>query len=149
MLKRLTTAAVASAKASCSRTFTTTTAAAATSSALRPIPKPQGSISDPATFLGAISRARRDLASNSSLTSAIGEEWSNIFTIRSDQLKEAGVTTKDRRFFLWAREKFRQGANPEAFVIDAKPKKKVRGWGARVQTAERIRVRGVRRPGEK
>ncbi|CDR99398.1 hypothetical protein, partial [Sporisorium scitamineum] len=110
---------------------------------------PTGTISDPATFLSSISRARRDLASNSSLTSAIGEEWSNIFIVRSAQLKKAGVTTKDRRFFLCAREKFRQGANPEAFVIDAKPKKKVRGWGARVQTAERIRVRGVRRPGEK
>lgn len=108
-----------------------------------------GTISDPATFLSSISRTRRDLASNSSLTSAIGDKWSNIFTIQSSQLKEAGVTTQDRRFFLWAREKFRQGANPEVFVIDAKPKKKVRGWGARVQTAERIRVRGVRRPGEK
>lgn len=86
-----------------------------------------GTISDPATFLTSISRTRRDLASNSSLTSAIGEEWSNIFTIRSDQLKQAGVTTKDRRYFLWAREKFRQGANPEVFAIDAKPKKKVRG----------------------
>lgn len=59
------------------------------------------------------------------------------------------MTVKDRRYFLWAREKFRQGADPEKFVIDAKPKKKVRGWGPRVQTAERIRVRGVKRPGEK
>ncbi|SPO24967.1 uncharacterized protein UTRI_01477_B [Ustilago trichophora] len=142
MFARLTTAVMASSKASSSRMLTT-------AAAIKPIPKPQGTISDPATFLTSISRPRRDLASNSSLTSAIGEEWSNIFTIQSSQLKQAGVTTKDRRFFLWAREKFRQGANPDVFVIDAKPKKKVRGWGARVQTAERIRVRGVRRPGEK
>ncbi|SNX82289.1 uncharacterized protein MEPE_00995 [Melanopsichium pennsylvanicum] len=134
-------ALAASAKASSSRTITTATA--------RVIPKPQGIITDPASFLTSISRPRRDLASNSSLTSALGDKWTNIFTIQSAQLKQAGVTTKDRRFFLWAREKFRQGANPEAFVIDAKPKKVVRGWGARVQTAERIRVRGVRRPGEK
>lgn len=86
-----------------------------------------GSISDPATFLSSISRPRRDLAANSSLASAIGETWSNIFTIRSEQLKEAGVTTKERRYFLWAREKFRQGADPKSFAIDAKPKKKVRG----------------------
>ncbi|KAJ9479795.1 Protein FYV4, mitochondrial [Pseudozyma hubeiensis] len=149
MFARITAAVTASAKASSSRTITTTAAVAAAAPTRSVIPKPQGTISDPATFLTSISRTRRDLASNSSLTSAIGEEWSNIFTIRSDQLKQAGVTTKDRRYFLWAREKFRQGANPEVFAIDAKPKKKVRGWGARVQTAERIRVRGVRRPGEK
>lgn len=125
MLARLSTAVLASVKASTSRTFTTTAATAA--SAVKPIPKPQGTISDPASFLSSISRTRRDLASNSSLSSAIGEEWSNIFTIQSAQLKEAGVTVKDRRFFLWAREKFRQGANPALFVKDAKPKKKVRG----------------------
>ncbi|GAC99033.1 hypothetical protein PHSY_006630 [Pseudozyma hubeiensis SY62] len=128
MLARITTAVMASAKASSSRTITTTAAVAAAAAPTRSvIPKPQGTISDPATFLTSISRTRRDLASNSSLTSAIGEEWSNIFTIRSDQLKQAGVTTKDRRYFLWAREKFRQGANPDVFAIDAKPKKKVRG----------------------
>ncbi|KAJ1032446.1 hypothetical protein NDA16_000470 [Ustilago loliicola] len=141
MFARLTAAVMAPARASTSRLITT--------AAAKPIPQPQGAIADPETFLTAISRTRRDLASNSSLTSAIGDKWSNIFTIRSEQLKEAGITTKDRRFFLWAREKFRQGANPELFITDAKPKKKVRGWGPRVQTAERIRVRGVRRPGEK
>ncbi|KIS70995.1 mitochondrial 37S ribosomal protein mS41 [Mycosarcoma maydis] len=147
MLTRFATGISACGRASCSRTLTTTAAAAAPPR--RAIPKPQAAVSDPASFLSSISRPRRDLASNSSLTSAIGEQWSNIFTIRSNQLKAAGITTKDRRFFLWAREKFRQGANPDVFVIDAKPKKKVRGWGARVQTSERIRVRGVRRPGEK
>ncbi|SAM75572.1 uncharacterized protein UBRO_01374 [Ustilago bromivora] len=145
MLSRLTTATLALAKASTLRMVTT----AATAAAAKPIPQPRGTIADPESFLTAISRTRRDLASDSSFTSAIGDQWSNIFTIRSEQLKEAGVTVKNRRFFLWAREKFRQGANPELFITDAKPKKKVRGWGPRVQTAERIRVRGVRRSGEK
>ncbi|KAJ1034080.1 hypothetical protein NDA18_000952 [Ustilago nuda] len=138
-------ATLALSKTSTSRMITTT----ATAATAKPIPQPRGTIPDSESFLAAISRTRRDLASNSSLTSAIGKKWSNIFTIRSEQLKEAGVTVKNRRFFLWAREKFRQGANPELFITDAKQKKKVRGWGPRVQTAERIRVRGVRRSGEK
>ncbi|PWZ00937.1 hypothetical protein BCV70DRAFT_159326, partial [Testicularia cyperi] len=108
-----------------------------------------GTVKDPSSFLTAISGTRRDLASNSSLVSLLGEEFTNIFSTSSASLKQAGVTTKDRRYFLWAVEKFRQGQDPKSFVIDAKPKKKVRGWGPRVQTAERIRVRGVRKPGEK
>jgi hypothetical protein len=87
-----------------------------------------GDIENAEKFLTAISRTRRDLAANSSLTGAIGDKWSNIFTVRTTELKEAGVTTKDRKFFLWAREKFRQGADPALFITDAKPKKKVRGY---------------------
>ncbi|GAK62805.1 vacuolar fusion protein mon1 [Moesziomyces antarcticus] len=146
MIARLPTTVMASVRASSSRTFATTAAVAAP---VKSIPKPKGDIANAEKFLTAISRTRRDLAANSSLTGAIGDKWSNIFTVRTTELKEAGVTTKDRKFFLWAREKFRQGADPALFITDAKPKKKVRGWGPRVQTAERIRVRGVRRPGEK
>ena len=52
-----------------------------------------------------------------------------------------------RRYLLWALEKYRQGGDPAKFAYDTKPKKKVRGWGPRVQKG--IRVRGQRRPGEK
>lgn len=53
----------------------------------------------------------------------------------------------ERRYFLWALEKYRQGYAPTDFAHDIKPKKKVRGWGPRVQNG--IRVRGRRRPGER
>jgi hypothetical protein len=51
------------------------------------------------------------------------------------------------RYFLWAKERFKQGEHPARFSIDVKPPKVVRGWGPRVQKG--IRVRGRRRPGER
>lgn len=51
------------------------------------------------------------------------------------------------RYLLWALEKFRQGLDPKDYAIEPKPKKKVRGWGPRVQNG--IRVSGRKRPGEK
>ncbi|KAK0553012.1 hypothetical protein OC846_002332 [Tilletia horrida] len=62
-------------------------------------------------------------------------------------LRAGGVTVKDRRYILWALEKYRQGQDPAKFSIGVKPKKTIRGWGPRVQNG--VRVRGRRRPGEK
>ncbi|PWN47281.1 hypothetical protein IE53DRAFT_390583 [Violaceomyces palustris] len=132
------------------REFGTTSAAKSVQRLARnPSPPPKGDFKSPTDFLTAISRPRRDLASNSSCVSAVGEDWDNMFRLSSEKLKGAGVGIKERRYLLWALEKYRQGYSPEEFAHDVKPKKKVRGWGARVQTAERIRVRGRRRPGEK
>lgn len=85
-------------------------------------------VKDPATFLAAISRPRRNLAAIAPLASALGDSFPNIFRTSSLALKKAGVPVKERRYFLWAREKFRQGEDPAKFVKDAKPKKIVRGY---------------------
>mgnify|MGYP001758459853 FL=1 len=67
--------------------------------------------------------------------------------LTTEKLKGAGVSVKDRKYLLWSLEKFRQGERPADFAHDVKKKKKVRGWGPRVQKG--YRVRGMRRPGEK
>ncbi|PWN88981.1 hypothetical protein FA10DRAFT_133996 [Acaromyces ingoldii] len=114
--------------------------------AARPIPPPRGNLATPADFLQAISTPRRgDL--QQAVSGLTGEDWNALFGLDGTQLKSAGVTPKQRRFVLWALEKYRQGHDPSDFVVDQKPKKKVRGWGPRVQKG--IRVRGRRRPGEK
>lgn len=106
-----------------------------------------GKIDSPKAFLQAISKPRRDLASNSTCVSAVGEDWDQMFRLTSEKLKGEGVAVKDRKYLLWSLEKFRQGENPRDFAYDIKKKKKVRGWGPRVQKG--YRVRGMLRPGEK
>lgn len=123
--------------------------------ASRPAPPPLSmlqflraeSVSTPQDFLKAISRPRRDLASNSACVQAVGEDWNSMFTLTSEKLKGAGVEAKDRKYLLWSLEKARQGLHPNDFAYDIKKKKKVRGWGPRVQKG--YRVRGELRPGEK
>ncbi|CAO1632399.1 unnamed protein product [Parajaminaea phylloscopi] len=105
-------------------------------------------VATPADFLEAISsKPRRDLTSDSSLLGLLGDDWDKMWTLTSSDFKTAGVGVQQRRYVLWAMEKFRQGWKPEDFKIVPKPKKRVRGWGPRVQNG--IRVRGVKRPGEK
>ncbi|KAE8226331.1 hypothetical protein CF319_g1054 [Tilletia indica] len=146
----------------------------ATSSAPAPrvtIPPQRPSISDPKSFLQAISRGpRRQLQENAGALTALSDTWEGMWgkvlngqpaaapsaspsaspragkQINKD-LKASGVTVKDRRYILWALEKFRQGQDPAQFSLGVKPKKKIRGWGPRVQNG--IRVRGRKRPGEK
>lgn len=130
----------------------------ASSYAQRRVPAPQGThlafclhllgdISTPKAFLEAISRPRRDLANNSTCVSALGEDWNEMFALTSEKLKGAGVAVKERKYILWALEKFRQGQDPAKFAYDVKEPKKVRGWGPRVQKG--YRVRGMLRHGEK
>ncbi|WFD36341.1 hypothetical protein MCUN1_003220 [Malassezia cuniculi] len=117
------------------------------SSAVRPVPPPRGGISTPKDFLTAISKTRRNLADNSACVSAVGEDWNAMFGLTTSALKEAGVSVRDRKYLLRAFEAYRQGREPSEFAYDIKKKKIVRGWGPRVQKG--IRVRGMRRPGEK
>ncbi|CAD6886420.1 unnamed protein product [Tilletia controversa] len=86
-------------------------------------------------------RARGAAATTSTTTSPRAGKQIN------KDLKSGGVPVKDRRYILWALEKYRQGLDPAQFSIGVKPKKKIRGWGPRVQNG--IRVRGRKRPGEK
>ncbi|KDN51422.1 hypothetical protein K437DRAFT_254834 [Tilletiaria anomala UBC 951] len=131
------------------RNFASTSAAgAATIARVKPIPQPRDGIDTPSAFLAAISRApRRDLASDSNIATALGEDWSEMFKLRGDDLKKKGVSVAERRYLLWALERFRQGQDPKKFAYQPKPKKLVRGWGARVQKG--TRVSGRQRPGEK
>lgn len=69
-----------------------------------------------------------------------------MFRLTSEKLKGEGVSPQHRKYILWSLEKFRQGEDPKEFAYDIK-KKKVRGWGPRVQKG--IRVRGMLRPGER
>lgn len=126
----------------------------ASTAVLRPIPAPRGksasyadSINTPKAFLEAISKTRRNLAENSTCVNAVGEDWDAMFRLTSEKLKGEGVSVQDRKYLLWALEKYRQGGNPREFAYDIKKKKKVRGWGPRVQKG--IRVRGMLRPGER
>ena len=70
-----------------------------------------------------------------------------MFSMNSEKLECAGVPVKERKYILWALEKYRQGLEPSEFVRSVKKPKKVRGWGPRVQKG--YRVRGELRPGEK
>ncbi|SHO76056.1 Similar to S.cerevisiae protein FYV4 (Protein of unknown function) [Malassezia sympodialis ATCC 42132] len=119
----------------------------ASSAATRAVPSPRGKIDSPKAFLQAISKPRRDLASNSTCVSAVGEDWDMMFRLTSEKLKGEGMAVKDRKYLLWSLEKFRQGEDPRDFAYDIKKPKKVRGWGPRVQKG--YRVRGMLRPGEK
>ncbi|PWN34860.1 uncharacterized protein FA14DRAFT_160282 [Meira miltonrushii] len=71
----------------------------------------------------------------------------SLLGLNGFKLKEAGVPVKERRYFLWCLERFKQGQHPSEVAYDIKPKKTIRGWGPRVQNG--IRVRGMKRPGEK
>jgi hypothetical protein len=123
-------------------------------------------IKSPADFMKAIAKPRR--GEMTSITTLLGEDasWNTLNELNRNKLKKAGVTVQERRwdltpadlqmrklklflprYFLWAKEKFKQGEHPATFAIDIKPRKVVRGWGPRVQKG--IRVRGRRRPGER
>ncbi|WFD37476.1 uncharacterized protein MJAP1_000420 [Malassezia japonica] len=119
----------------------------ASTAAFRPVPAPRGSVDTPKAFLEAISKTRRNLAENSTCVSALGEDWEAMFRLTSEKLKGEGVSPQHRKYILWSLEKFRQGEDPKEFAYDIKKKKKVRGWGPRVQKG--IRVRGMLRPGER
>lgn len=70
--------------------------------------------------------------------SKFGEDWANLWTKRTEELKEAGITApKDRKYILRQMNYYRQGR--PIVEIKAKPKKKFRGRGARVQHGVRVR----------
>jgi len=104
--------------------------------AQRPPPNPTERIPDAKSFLSAIGRS-------SSSKVKVGE-WEDLWKLNGQNLKEQGVAVRDRRYILWAMEKFRQGENPVQFAHELKPKKKIRGRGPAVQFGKRIRSRRKR-----
>ncbi|THH12552.1 hypothetical protein EW146_g7585 [Bondarzewia mesenterica] len=99
----------------------------------RPVPPPRGSITSPEAFLKAIGR--------SSETKVSYETWEQLWHTSGIELKKNGLSVQDRRYVLWAMQKFRLGEDPLDFTHDPKKKKKIRGWGPAVQNGKRIRSR--------
>ncbi|KAH7885259.1 hypothetical protein F5I97DRAFT_1357195 [Phlebopus sp. FC_14] len=118
----------------------------------RPVPSPQGRIKTPQAFLKVIGR--------SSETKLSIDSWEAFWRTSGHDLKKAGVAVKDRRYvegwllrhvrlsvaryILWCMEMFRQGTPLPKFVHEAKPAKKIRGRGPRVQHGKVIRSRRAR-----
>jgi len=67
------------------------------------------------------------------------EKWEDLFRMRRNDFKTLGVGVQDRRYVMWAMEKYRWGTEPADFAHEAKPKKKYRGRGSRVQHGKRVR----------
>ncbi|KAG8739287.1 hypothetical protein FRC10_005815 [Ceratobasidium sp. 414] len=81
-----------------------------------------GSYKSPSDFLAAIGR--------SSDTKLKVETWDDLWRMRGEDMKKAGLTPAERRYVLWGLEKFRQGQDPAAIAIKVRPKKTIRGAGA-------------------
>ncbi|KAK4046244.1 hypothetical protein OIV83_006223 [Microbotryomycetes sp. JL201] len=99
------------------------------------IPQPSGAIASPEALLKAAGRGLDQYATK------LGEDltWPALFTKSGQELADAGMSTKDRRYLLWVLEKYRQGHDIETLAIPSKPKKKYRGWGPKIQFGKRVR----------
>ncbi|KAI0345874.1 hypothetical protein BDW22DRAFT_1353481 [Trametopsis cervina] len=95
-----------------------------------------GTIDSPAAFLAAIGRSAE--------TKLKVETWDELWKMDGDAMKEAGLAVKDRRYILWSMEKFRLGQDPDQFAHSSKPKKKIRGWGPKIQNGKVNRSRARR-----
>jgi len=100
---------------------------------LKPVPPPRGDISKPEDFLKAIGRG--------SETKISFDTWESLWKTNGVALKKAGLAVRDRRYILWAMERYRQMDNPSDYAHEARPKKKIRGHGPAVQFGKRIRSR--------
>ncbi|KAI0304426.1 IGR protein motif-domain-containing protein [Multifurca ochricompacta] len=100
---------------------------------IRPVPQQRGDIVTPDDFLKAIGRG--------SDTKISFDMWDALWKTDGRSLKQAGVAVRDRRYILWAMERYRQQGHPSDYAHEAKPKKKIRGHGPSVQFGKRIRSR--------
>ncbi|KAI0702260.1 hypothetical protein BC835DRAFT_102293 [Cytidiella melzeri] len=117
--------------------------------ALRPVPSLRGKDASagrydtPAAFLTAIGRSAE--------TKLTVEGWDELWKMDGEAMRKAGLSVKDRsivlcanRYILWSMEKFRLGEDPMVFAHSPKPKKKVRGWGPKIQNGRVNRSRARR-----
>ncbi|KDQ62529.1 hypothetical protein JAAARDRAFT_203636 [Jaapia argillacea MUCL 33604] len=105
----------------------------------RRLPQPpsrRDDIRTPQAFLKAIGRQADTMLSP--------KRWKELWDTRGPDLKEKGLSVKDRRYILWCMHKYRNGLMPDEFAHKPKPKKKVRGWGPAVQNGKRIRSRRIK-----
>ncbi|KAK4052611.1 hypothetical protein OIO90_004239 [Microbotryomycetes sp. JL221] len=99
------------------------------------VPTPREPTTTPESLLKAAGRGLEQYSTK------LGEDlnWASLFTKTGQQLADAGMTTKERRYLMWILEKYRQGHDVKAVSIPAKPKKKYRGWGPKIQFGKRVR----------
>ncbi|KAF8313996.1 hypothetical protein DL93DRAFT_1100553 [Clavulina sp. PMI_390] len=95
------------------------------------VPVPRNGLASAQDFLTAIGR---DVEKRVSV-----EKWEDLFVMRRNDFKKLGVGVQDRRYIMWAMNKYRFGAEPSEFAHPVKPKKKIRGHGPRLQLGKRIR----------
>jgi hypothetical protein len=100
-------------------TFFSAPATARTLSTTAHAPPKRGAVQTPEAFLGAIGRKAAD---------RVGEpDWAAFWKTDALALKKAGLPVRDRRYILWAMNKYRLGQMPETFAHEAPAKKTVRG----------------------
>jgi len=97
---------------------------------------PRGAYKSPADLLKSFGRSAE--------TKLQVEDWKQLQNVTGLELRKSGMAIKDRRYILWALEKVRQGEDPSEFAHEPKTKKKVRGWGPRVQNGKLIKSRRKR-----
>ncbi|ODN76853.1 hypothetical protein L202_05446 [Cryptococcus amylolentus CBS 6039] len=68
------------------------------------------------------------------------ETWESLneVWIRPKKMAESGLSTKEKRYILWAFSRYSQGSSPSAFIRPPKPAKKFRGWGPKIQHGVRV-----------
>jgi len=103
------------------------------STLLKPVPPPRADIPTPESFLKAIGRG--------SETKISFDTWDALWKTDGLALKKAGLSVRDRRYILWAMERYRQNDDPSEYAHEVKPRKKIRGHGPAVQFGKRIRSR--------
>ncbi|KAL1914812.1 mitochondrial 37S ribosomal protein mS41 [Calcarisporiella thermophila] len=79
------------------------------------VPSPRGDVSDPTTFLQKIGRGCEGVADKF-------KDWNHLFTATSLEMKEMGLTPKQRKWILAWTEHYRAGR--ELKTIPLKPPKK-------------------------
>ncbi|OCF32403.1 hypothetical protein I316_05828 [Kwoniella heveanensis BCC8398] len=72
---------------------------------------------------------------------AHAESWDklNELWMRSVKLYDVGLTTKERRYLLWAFSRYSQGSAPSSFIRPPRAPKKFRGWGPKIQNGVRVK----------
>ncbi|KAK9893754.1 hypothetical protein P389DRAFT_174601 [Cystobasidium minutum MCA 4210] len=98
----------------------------------RSIPHPRDDINTPADFLKRIGRSMEQHESK------LGEDWESLWKKDTERLKAAGITApKERKYILRQMNYYRRGRPIRE--IKAKPPKKFRGRGPKVQKGVRVR----------
>ncbi|WVQ93036.1 hypothetical protein IAU59_000100 [Kwoniella sp. CBS 9459] len=72
---------------------------------------------------------------------AHAESWDklNELWLRSVKLYDVGLSTKERRYLLWAFSRYSQGDSPSSFIRPPREPKKFRGWGPKIQNGVRVK----------
>lgn len=105
------------------------------------IPSPSESVPDVETFLTKIGRNAKEHVD-------VFESWEQLFTLSSEELKEKGIDTRLRRYFLAWRERFRKGEELREFKRGVKKhggERKRRLVLSQLKNQENMRLRALRK----